>query len=62
MASLIPGIFIATLATLVIVTFGVLVYYALRTKGDVIAELSHGKTSLRIAAKDKRRNDKQLHE
>jgi hypothetical protein len=31
-----------------------LICYALRTKGDVSAELSHGKTIFRINAKDKR--------
>jgi hypothetical protein len=34
--------------------FGGLVFYALRNKGDVCAELSIGKTALRFDAKDKR--------
>lgn len=47
---------------LIVVTFvlvaGVLILYALRNKGDVFAELSHGKTTLRIDAKDRRTETK----
>jgi len=38
----------------VIIVFGGLVFYALRNKGDVFAELSIGKTAFRFDAKDKR--------
>jgi hypothetical protein len=37
------------------IVYGILVWYALRHKGDVSAELTHGKTTLRIDARDKRR-------
>ena len=37
-----------------VVIGGILVFYALRIKGDVSAELSHGKTTLKIDAKDRR--------
>jgi hypothetical protein len=43
----------------IILVFGGLVFYALRTKGDVFAELSHGKTAFRFDARD-RRNTKRL--
>ena len=47
---------------LVVLTFvvvgGILIFYALRTKGDVFAELSHGKTTLRINARDRRNRRK----
>jgi hypothetical protein len=33
---------------------GFLIYFALRNKGDVFAELTHGKTTLRIDARDRR--------
>ena len=47
---------------LVVLTFvvvgGILIFYALRTKVDVFAELSHGKTTLRINARDRRNRRK----
>jgi hypothetical protein len=47
---------------LVVLTFvvvgGILIFYALRTKGDVFAELSHRKTTLRINARDRRNRRK----
>jgi hypothetical protein len=43
----------------IIIVFGGLVFYALRIKGDVFAELSHGKTVFRFDARD-RRNTKRL--
>lgn len=45
---------IFALVALVIIICGILVFYALRIKGDVFAEFSHGKTILRIDAKDRR--------
>ncbi len=38
----------------IVIVCGILVWYALRSKGDVFAEVSHGKTTFRINAKDKR--------
>jgi hypothetical protein len=43
----------------IILVFGGLVFYALRTKGDVFAELLFGKTTFRFDAKD-RRNTRKL--
>jgi hypothetical protein len=37
-----------------ILVFGGLILCALRTKGDVFAEMSHGKTTFRFDARDKR--------
>jgi hypothetical protein len=45
---------LALLILTIIIVFGGLVFYALRTKGDVFAELSHGKTAFRFDARDKR--------
>jgi len=42
------------LAFLVVFMGGSLVFYALKTKGDVSASLTHGRTILRIDARDKR--------
>ncbi len=44
----------ALIALSIVIVFGGLVFYALRSKGDVVAELSHGKTSLKIDARDRR--------
>jgi len=44
----------AMVALMVVIAAAALIFYALRTKGDVFAELSHGKTTLRIDARDKR--------
>jgi hypothetical protein len=41
-------------ALTIIIVFGGLVFYALRIKGDVFAELSHGKTTFKFDAKDRR--------
>jgi hypothetical protein len=43
----------------IVIVFVILTIYALRTKGDVSAELSHGKTTLRIDARDRRGQRKQ---
>ena len=40
-----------SLAALFILVFAGLVFYALRSKGDVSAELSHGKTSFKLEAR-----------
>jgi hypothetical protein len=37
---------------------GVLVLYALSCKGDVSAEISHGRTTFRLVAKDRGRSAK----
>jgi hypothetical protein len=50
---------VAFVALTIIIVFGGLVFYALRIKGDVFAELSHGKTTFRFDARD-RRNTKRL--
>jgi hypothetical protein len=44
----------AFVALAIIAVGGGLVFYALRIKGDVHAEFSHGKTTLRIDARDRR--------
>jgi hypothetical protein len=51
-ASGLPSVELVVLT--VVVVAAILVIYALRTKGDVFAELSHGKTTLRIDARDRR--------
>jgi hypothetical protein len=54
-ASLISGLpVLALFALAFVVVSGILIFYALRIKGDVSAELSHGKTTLRINARDRR--------
>jgi hypothetical protein len=56
MAYLTSGIpLIAFVALVVVIVSGGLIFYALRNKGDVFAELSHGKTVFRIDAKDRQR-------
>jgi hypothetical protein len=45
---------LALLILIIILVFGGLVFYALHTKGDVFAELSHGKTAFRFDARDRR--------
>ncbi len=50
--------FLALVVLTVIIVFGGLVFYALRTKGDVFAELSHGKTAFRFDARDRRNTKK----
>jgi hypothetical protein len=47
-----PTIVFAALT--VVIVCAILIFYALRVKGDVFAELSHGKTTLRIDARDRR--------
>lgn len=49
----------AFIALTIVIIGGGLVFYALHIKGDVFAELSHGKTCLKINARD-RRNPKRL--
>jgi Ni,Fe-hydrogenase I cytochrome b subunit len=56
-ASSVPVVAIVLL--IIVLVFAGLVFYALRIKGDVFAELSHGKTILRFDARD-RRNLKRL--
>ena len=54
-SSILSGLpFVAFFAFGVVIIFALLVFYALRNKGDVFAELTHGKTSLRFDARDKR--------
>jgi hypothetical protein len=45
---------VALTAMVIAVLFASLIFYALRNKGDVCAELTHGKTRLRIDARDRR--------
>ena len=46
---------LALVVLIVVIVSGILIFYALRVKGDVFAELSHGKTTLRIDARDRQR-------
>ena len=46
--------FVALVTLIIFLVFAGLVFYALRIKGDVFAELSHGKTTLRFDARDRR--------
>jgi hypothetical protein len=50
--SAIPSALWILIATVVIV-FGIVVLYALRIKGDVCTELTHGKTSFKLEAKER---------
>jgi hypothetical protein len=52
--SIAPGNVVVFLAVLFLVAGG-LVWYALRTKGDVRAEVSHGRTLFKLEAKERRR-------
>jgi hypothetical protein len=45
---------VAFVVLIIVLVFAGLVLYALRNKGDVFAELSHGKTTLRFDARDRR--------
>ena len=49
----------AFVALTIVLVFGGLVFYALRIKSDVSAEMSHGKTTFRFDARG-RRNTKRL--
>jgi hypothetical protein len=55
--SLVPGNFIMLLAVSLLAVAG-LVWYALRTKGDVRAEVSHGRTVFKLEAKERKSNRK----
>ena len=57
LASSLPVLVLVTLTFAI--AFGGIVVYALHIKGEVHAEFSHGKTVLRIDARDKR-NTKRL--
>lgn len=57
MFSALPAAFWIALVVMVIVLEG-LVFYALRRKGDVSAEISHGATTIRLEAKDRGRSAK----
>ena len=46
-----PIVFVVPFA---IVVFGILIFYALRCKGDVRAEFSHGSTMFKLEAKAKK--------
>jgi hypothetical protein len=48
----------ALVALAIVIVGGILILYALCIKGDVFAELSHGKTTLRIDARDRRNRRK----
>jgi hypothetical protein len=50
---------IATYFAIGFLTFGGLVWYALRVKGDVRAVFSHGKTMLELEAKERKADRKQ---
>ncbi len=62
MASLaaIPPV-VALVAVIFVIISALLVFYALRIKGDVFAELTHGKTSFRIQARDRQYSRKPDH-
>jgi hypothetical protein len=55
-ASSLPAFAFVALA--IVIVGGILIFYALCIKGDVFAELSHGKTTLKFDAKDRRRTRK----
>ena len=44
---------LSLLIAVVVVVFGGLIFYALRYKGDVSAEVSHGMTSFKLQAKER---------
>jgi hypothetical protein len=44
----------ALTTVVIVVVGGILVFYALHSKGDVFAELTHGNTTLRLNARDRR--------
>jgi hypothetical protein len=50
--STLPNAFAIFLVLFVIVT-GLLIFYALRNKGDVRAEFSHGATTFKLEAKER---------
>lgn len=50
--SILPGNLTLLVITVLFVTGG-LVWYALRTKGDVRAEVSHGRTVFKLEAKER---------
>lgn len=50
-----PSVMFMMLAALFIIVAAVLIYYALRSKGDVRAELSHGSTVFKLEASDRPR-------
>ena len=52
------GITIASIFTLIVIAVSALVFYALRIKGDVRAEFSHGSTQFKLEAKDRQRNSR----
>jgi hypothetical protein len=54
--SFLPGGLVTLVAVLVMILF--VVVYALRTKGDVRAEMSHGKTMFKLEAKERRMDRK----
>ena len=56
LASSLPAFAFVVLA--IVLVAGILIFCALRMKGDVFAELSHGKTTFRIDARDRRNRRK----
>ena len=50
--SLAPLTFAAALLAACVLVAGALIYYALRKKGDVRAEFSHGSTMFKLEAKE----------
>ena len=55
-ASTLPTFAFIVLA--IVLVAGILIFCALRMKGDVLAELSRGKTTFRIDARDRRNRRK----
>jgi hypothetical protein len=55
-ASSLPAFAFLVLA--IVLVAAILIFCALRLKGDVFAELSHGKTTFRIDARDRRNRRK----
>jgi hypothetical protein len=51
--SILPSNLTLLMIAVLLVT-GVLVFYALRTKGDVRAEVSHGRTVFKLEAKERK--------
>jgi hypothetical protein len=44
---------LCSMIAFVVLVCGGLVFYALRTKGDVSAELTHGETTFKLQARDR---------
>jgi cytochrome c-type biogenesis protein CcmE len=55
LASIPAGLWFMVAAIVFVGVCGGLIFYALRSKGDVFAELTHGATSFKLQAKERPR-------